>query len=115
MTTLEQYLTRVREVAKLALENRSDEEIAKEMGMNVYSVAKLRTGMGITKLVRKDIFNGTDTKAVNWYEKNSNPIVHFTIPRHLIEDLGMNTKLDYVVSAKILGKGKVELTIKPSI
>lgn len=114
MTNVEQYLINAREVVKLSLEDKSIEEIAKQLNLSVGKVRGLRSGLGLNK-GRKgiNIFANESKMVVNPAEETTK--MYFSIPSYLKDDLGIVDGKKYELTGKILGKGKIELTIKPKI
>lgn len=111
--SIEQKLLDIKEIGKLALEGKSDAEIAKTVGMKPYIIPSIRSALGLRGGKRRDIFN-SEPKAI--YETvNGGFQVEFSIPRHLVEELGIEKGVRWAITGKITSKKHIELTIKPRI
>lgn len=109
---LEEYLATVREIAKLSMEGKSDEEIAKKIGLPVLKVTRTRRFIGLVHREHKNIFSDDRKKAI--LNSNGSYMISFNIPRIHLEDLGLSPKTRYAFTGKILGKKRIELRLFPA-
>jgi len=102
-------LDMLRELQQLALEGKSDEELAKHFGVQVWKIATYRNMVGVKRRnAGMNIFKGGE-RVVQWYVETANPIINFTLPR--IEDFKLDFGQRYVVTGKKLSNRKIELSI----
>jgi len=102
-------LDMLRELQQLALEGKSDEELAKHFSMQVWKIATYRNMVGVKRRnAGMNIFKGGE-RIIQWYVETANPIIQFTLPR--IEDFNLNFSQKYVVTGKKLSNRKIELSI----
>jgi hypothetical protein len=112
---LEEQLSKIKQIGLLALEQKSDEDIAKEIKMPVAKVQAIRTSLGIYRHFTKDIFAGYERKII--FPQTSLPTIQFTLPKYICEQMGIKSSKagKYVFTGKLISKNKIEITVKEEI
>ena len=111
--SIEQKLLEIKEIGKLALEGKSDDEIARTTHVKRYLVPSIRSALGLRGRGSSDIFNSEPKKL---YDNEKGGFrMEFQIPLHRLEEVGIVKGKSYAFTGKILSKNKIELTIKPFV
>jgi len=103
MTNISQRLSEIKQIYELALEGRSDEEIAQLIGMTPSNVTITRRLVGISRVRGLDITKETKLAST----QNGQLYLTFTIKREHLSDLGINP--ERVIAGDIYGfSGKIK-------
>lgn len=109
--SIESQLMKIKQVATLAMEGKTDEEISKETELRISAVPTIRNLLGFSRRPHIDIMKEYKLARVS----DGTIGFQFTLPREYVEDIGLNVKsITAMKPHKYKGdivKGKIVLTI----